>query len=73
MEREEALQNGRLLTITGLLKDIIAIYMGHTVTAFFKIVRFEVGDIAAISCVTQVRAVHGLQLGPAVFNMAECK
>jgi hypothetical protein len=54
VEREEALQNGRLLTITGLLKDIIAIYMGHTVTAFFKIVRLEVGDVAAISVAAKV-------------------
>jgi hypothetical protein len=54
VERTEARQNIRLDVITGLLKDFSTIYMCDTVTAFFKIVRLEVGDVAAISVAEQV-------------------
>jgi hypothetical protein len=54
VERAEARQNIRLDVITGLLKDFSTIYMRDTVTAFFKIVRLEVGDVAAISVAAKV-------------------
>ena len=54
VERTEARQNIRLDVITGLLKDFSTIYMCDTVTAFFKIVRLVVGDVAAISVAAKV-------------------